>query len=300
MPFLAAAAPIIAAGAGVASAGVGIAAASGAFNPSAPKSRSEAEEYTKTLRAQISVMPEWLKAEQTYRPKFAQLDADILQQTLPQMLETYRQVAPTLSEIENQTQADKLAAEMQLLDRYGPEVTATIRKASGNDQLLAALNAQAMEELSAGTSLDPAMTNAYQQAVRSAQAGRGMFNVGMPAISAEAALGAQTAEAMRRARQQFAGTVVGLNQATSGDPLMAILGRPSQSFSALSGYGNQAAGMTPNSVFNIQSPYAQDLYNTNYNANASANIRGANMQAAGWASLPSSLNSIASAGSLFG
>lgn len=235
----------------------------GCFGPDAPAARDYGQEMQDTLESQLKVMPDWYKSESTYRPKFAQLDADILSQTLPQLMDAYRTAAPVLSDVEAQAQQNRVGSEMQLLQQYGPEVVAALRGASGNTELMAELNRQAMSELASGASLDPAMQSAYQQSIRSAQAGRGMLNAGMPAISAEAALGAQTAEAMRRARQGFAGNVVGLNQATGGDPFMAILGRPSQTFSALQGYGGQAAGMNPGKVFNPESAYAGNLYGSN-------------------------------------
>jgi hypothetical protein len=78
--------------------------------------------------------------------------------------------------------------------------------------------------------------------------------------------------------------VANLNQATSADPFMAILGRPANAVNqSMSGVGqgqSLAAGI--GSGFNPESAYAQDWFNTGYNAQAAGEIAQANNQAAFW------------------
>ena len=69
----------------------------------------------------------------------------------------------------------------------------------------------------------------------------------------------------RRERQQFAQSMVGMNQATSADPFMAILGRPASMTPAMTGsFVGQAQGFNPGAMFSPESQYAGDIYNQNY------------------------------------
>jgi hypothetical protein len=77
--------------------------------------------------------------------------------------------------------------------------------------------------------------------------------------------------------------VARLNASTGTDPSLAILGRPSQGAAqgqALLGQGQQGASGAGPSLFNPESAYAGDIFNTNYNANAAANIASANNKTA--------------------
>ena len=64
------------------------------------------------------------------------------------------------------------------------------------------------------------------QSSRAAQAAR-VFGYGINDAAIEAFATLQGSEDRRRQRQGFAQSMVGMNQATSADPFMAILGRPS-------------------------------------------------------------------------
>lgn len=183
-------------------------------------------------------------------------------------------IAPAYSRMENTAREASVAGDMAIIDQYGGRVGAAVRNASGNTNLLNSLNAQAQSELDAGATLDPSLRREVQQAIRSGQAARG-FGYGRNDLASESYMTAMQAEQLRRARQQFGIQMVGVNQATSGDPFMALLGRQSTTQSANAFGGNaQATSKSIGSVlFNPESQYNSDLNNQAYQA-AAANSAG--------------------------
>ena len=229
----------------------------GCFGPDAPEARNYGQETADTLEAQLRLAPDWLKAEQQFRPQYADLDLGIAEKSLPRVMEMYRQMQPGLSDIENATQRSKVANELGILQQYGGDATRALRQASGNDTLLNLLTADAEGSLNGG--VDPYLMQQAAQQMRAAQAGRGMFNAGTPAASAEALFGAERANAIRNQNRAFAGQVVGMNQAAGGDPLMALLGRPSQTLGMAPGAFAGSNAYNPGNIFNPESAYAGNL-----------------------------------------
>ena len=88
-------------------------------------------------------------------------------------------------------------------------------------------------------------------------------------------------------------------QQSNVDPYALILGR-SNALGQTSGLSGQAGafGTGPSSQFDPFNSYASDLYNTNYNAQASANIATANNNAGLWGGLLGGLGTIG--GAIFG
>jgi hypothetical protein len=250
--------------------------------PKAPPPRDYGQETRDTLQAQIDLAPGLFEAESQYRPQYAELDLETLATTLrgqpgtAGLLELYENdIAPALTRISGQDRDDRIAGELGALTEYAPQVTRTLREASGNAGITDRLTAQAIEGLDAGAGMDPTLANEISQGVRSGQAARG-FGFGMPDVVTEAFARGERGNQLRQQRQQFAGQVAGINQATGGDPLMAILGRPSGTTALTPGVAGQAQGMSPGSIFSPESGYAQDLFNTNYNAQAATNIGASN------------------------
>lgn len=181
-------------------------------------------------------------------------------------------VMPAYDRMTRNSQEAQLAGDMYAMQRYAPLVGSAMREAAGNTDLVAELNAQALSELRAGASLDPSLRREVQQGIRSGQAARG-FGYGMNDLASEAAMTAMQAEQLRRARQGFAMGMVGMNQQVSGDPFMAILGRPVASTALGQNTGQFAQGMSksigPN-IFNPESQYNADIYNQAYQGQLSA------------------------------
>jgi hypothetical protein len=234
------------------------------FGPDAPTYRDYADETAANLQTQVNLAPELYAAEAAYRPKYAQLDASITADILPQLLATYQQNQPTMNALATEDQRARTAGEMDLISQYGPQVTQAIRQSSGNATLLDMLRADAESGLAAGGGLDPAMQAQLQQQMRGAQAGRGMMTSGNSAVSGEALYGAQAAQALKQQRFQNAQSVASQLQQTGGDPFLALLGRPSQTLAMTQGMGQQAAGYNPGNLFNPESGYAGNLWNANY------------------------------------
>lgn len=252
----------------------------------APPPRNYGQETRDTLQAQIDLAPQRFQAESTFQPQYTRLNLDNLTTSLrgdgqtPGLLDLYQNdIQPALSRVQNADRSARIAGEMADLQKYGGEVTRTLRETSGNAPLIEELNRQAMSDLQAGASLDPSLANEVQQGVRAAQAARG-FGFGAPDAVAEAFARGQRGVDLRNQRRQFAGNVVGLNQATGGDPLMALFGRPSQTLGMGQNVVGQGAGFNPGAMFNPESGYAADVFNTNFNSQAAANIASANNKTA--------------------
>lgn len=233
----------------------------GCFGPDPPPQRDVVKEYKETLAAQLAVTPQWYWMEKQYRPKFAELDINIAEKTLPRLLEMYRRAEPTLSALETESQRRRALEEMRLLREAGPQAVEAIRRSSGTDRLVSAMLRDAEEGLAQGA--DPRVIDALSQQVRAAQAARGMYLAGNPSASWEALVGADAARQMRQEAQRYAGQVAGLAQASGGDPLLTLLARPSQLLPAAPGAAQTAYGMTPGNIFNPESPYAGNLYASN-------------------------------------
>lgn len=173
-------------------------------------------------------------------------------------------------------------AEISDVEKLGPRATQAFRAANPEQQaLLDRLNKEAQAELDQGASLDPSMAREVQQSVRAGQSARGM-GLGLSDLAQEGYFTGLQAEQLRRARQTFAQGVVGINQATSIDPFMATLGRPS--INLQQGNGLLGSSLSLNRSAGPQlfgsSVNANDVFDSNFNATNAANISNANNSAA--------------------
>lgn len=252
------------------------------MNVDAPDPRNYGQETRDTLQAQIDLMPQRYAAESQYSPLFAQLQAQTARSALlgdQGLLSTLEEVQPRFAGMSRDAQRAQREADLADVARLGPEAVAALRSADPQQKALVdALNAQAQEELAAGTGLTPGLERQITQNVRAAQASRGL-GFGLPDAVVESYTLGDRGLDLQRQRRQFGMQVAGLNQATVADPFLAILGRPSSTGSAAQaflGQGQQSAGMSGPRLFNPESQYASDVFNTNFNANAAADIASAN------------------------
>lgn len=234
------------------------------------------------MQAQIDLAPQQYAAEAEFRPQYAALDLKTLQTALngtgdqKGLLDLYENsVYPALTRAQAADTKSRTASDLDIIQSLGGQVTSALREASGTAGLVDQLSKQASEGLAAGASLDPSLANEVEQGVRSAQAARG-FGFGSADAVQEAFARGERGQALRQQRQQFAQQTVGTLQATGGDPVLALLGRPSQTVAAGQGVGGQAGGMRSGNIFNPESSYAADVNNTNFNAKAAAKIAQAN------------------------
>jgi len=168
------------------------------------------------------------------------------------------------------TQTHTVAAQRGLLDilnSYAPQLKADYRSANPEaTAILDKLNQQATSDLDLGNTLNPDQNRLVEQAVRAGQASRGM-GFGPADIYGETLQKSAFGQDLLNQRRSFASSVLGMDQNVYGQLFANLLNM----------------GLSPNQsrtggpgLFNVESPYAQDVYNTNYNAAASSAISHAN------------------------
>jgi len=254
---------------------------------SAPAPRDMYQEGRDSLQAQVDLAPDIYAARAKYDPLYSQLNVDTLRSALlgseghPGLLQTYKDIMPEITAMGRDSASAQRAADVADVEGLGQRATTALRN---SDPVAAALEdklaAQAGAGLDAGYGLPPEMLAQVQQQVRAGQAARGMGNGGAD-VSVEALFGAREANQMAQQRQQFAGQVAARRRSTTGDPFMAILGRPSQANSQAAGMVGQGTGMGGSGQsFDPFNAYASDLFNTNYNAKAAAKIAQGNADTA--------------------
>lgn len=255
----------------------------------APPPRDYGQETRDTLQAQVDLAPDRYAAEARFSPLYADLSADNVRRTLlgedgkGGLLSTFEDIAPRTQALQDQSQQAQRASDLRALQELGAPTVEALRNADPQQKLLMdELNRSALEDLNAGYGLDPALRSQVAQEVRAAQASRGLGFGNSDAVTEAYAIG-DRGLSLRTQRQLTAQNVARLNAATGSDPALAILGRPSQGAAqgqALLGQGQQGAAGAGPSLFSPESAYAGDVYNTNYNANAAANIASANNKTA--------------------
>jgi hypothetical protein len=135
-----------------------------------------------------------------------------------------------------------------------------------NNALYGEMNKQALSELQLGAQLDPSLRREVEQSVRGGQAARGV-GFGPSDIYTEAMQTGSAAQALRNQRRAFAGNVASANL------------QRDQPYFALASQGANYAQQGGANLFNPWSPYAQDVYNTNYNSEVARKIATANANA---------------------
>ena len=255
------------------------------MNVSAPPDRNLVQEGRDSLQSQIDLAPDVYANRQQYDPLYTDLQVQQVNRALmgngasPGLLQTIESLSPRIQQIANSTQAQQRAADVEALQMYGPQAVAAIRGADPQQQaLVERLNREATRGLDSGAGLDPSLANTVSQSVRSRAAANG-FGFGLPDAVTEAYAMGDRGQQLRQQRQGFAGQVAGINAATGADPALAILGRPSSAGSgaqSLLGAGQMNAGGKGAPDFNPFNSYSADLFNTNYNAKAAADIAGTN------------------------
>lgn len=254
----------------------------------APAPRNLAQEGADSLKSQVELAPEVYASKAQYDPLYTGLQVSNVRNALlgngtqPGLVSTLEEVAPRFQAISDATQRNQRAADVAALRDLGPEAVAAIRAADPRQEaLIGRLNTAATQGLDAGAGLDPSLANTISQSVRSRAAASG-FGFGLPDAVTEAFTLGERGNQLRQQRQQFAQSVAGLNAGTGADPALAVLGRPSQAAAGaqgLLGMGSQNVGAAGAPDFNPFNAYASDLFNTNYNGNAAAEIASGNATA---------------------
>ena len=263
--------------------------------PSAPQpvSRDPGAETAAALRAQREMelgvgqfadLGPRIESERKFQPQYTQLEIDRTRGALygdqgnNGLLELLGRAGPELARINQQAltaQREGDIADVRNLagasraayDQLNPEGAAMLRR----------INQLRMGELENPYNLSPSQRRESEQAVRSAQAVRGLGAGPTDAFTEALYLGDRQRNLFNE-RIAGASQAVGMNQAFYGDPFQQILGRPSGS--SAQGLVQQAQGFGPQQVFDPYNQYFGEAYASNANAANAARIAGANQSSA--------------------
>lgn len=225
--------------------------------------RDYAKEYKTNLETQLKYADQVYESEAEYQPKYAGIQAGIMEEYAPRLMELYEnQINPAMSRMDLEATRSKRLADVEALEKYGARATAAIESADPQTAALRReLNSQALSELELGGSLTAAQKRNLRQSVAQGQSQRGFGRgVSDQAMSSLAEL--DLMEQRRSSRQQFAQGQMGMSAALGADPAMAILGRQSRAYNPMA-MGAQAQGMGSGNVFNPESQYAGQMHGQN-------------------------------------
>lgn len=232
----------------------------------------KADQVTGGTGANVPAGARWI-------PKGGTYTGTLTSQANAGLLDILGRATPVMQDITNAATTQQRGADIADVEAYGARATDAFRNANPQQRdLLNALNSQAQAGLAAGGK--PMYADAFRttRGVRSDWANRGL-GASDPAMLSEALALYGAGENARQGRQQFGLQVAGVNQNATIDPFMAILGRsvtsPQQAQAVTGATGQQLAGQA-GGIFDQWMPYASDNAMTAYNAQASANIAGAN------------------------
>jgi hypothetical protein len=170
-------------------------------------------------------------------------------------------------------------ADIADVQALGPRAREALRTADPESAgLLDRLNAQAGSELDMEASLDPSLFRLVSQGIRGRQQGTLLANGNAGAYSEALGL-SEFGQNLRNQRRGFAGDVIARNQSFYGNPFQAILGRSNGSAALpIAGQAAGIGGQAGPRLTNFESPYAADLYNTNFNQAVAQAIADKNRQ----------------------
>lgn len=213
--------------------------------PGVPNAGKVGNNYLNLIQGFSQGQPTIFGAEATYKPQYTALDLSQLATAMPSIAAMFSNALPS--------------------------ATATVTGANpGQAGLLNTLTQSATDQLNAGSNLDPQLTRLFQQSTRGAQAARGL-GYGPSDVFNESLGLTEFGNTLRQQREQFAGSVAGMNNAYETQPTLQLLTNMMSPALSVS----QGSGPTV-----IPPSQSYDTFNTAYNARAAANIDAANNAAA--------------------
>lgn len=238
-----------------------------------------------------------LAATEKYSPRLGAINRQQLEQTLlgspgdgtRGLLDIYfKDASPTAARADREASTAQREQDIADVTRLGAGAVQAFRAANPEQQaLMQALNASAMEGLSAGRRLPPGIQRQVEQNIRAAQGGRG-FGFGANDAMMEALATSDAGERYFQNNFQRATGIAGMNQATSGDPFQLVTGRASGANAGMGllGMGNQNAQGATNQIYGGVSSMLDWNANSQRDAavasaNNSAALAGAGISAAG-------------------
>jgi len=195
------------------------------------------------------------------------------QMGLLEMFENY--VTPAMTRMETESNTARRTADVADVNALGPEFREAFEAANPDQAaLMTRMNELTMDGLGQGLTAQESRDSVNSS--RGAQSARG-FGLGPSDAVNEAVKLTVDNENRRNTNYQKGMQMSAANNAFSVDPMLALTGRSSQGgTAAMAAAGGQFGGALPQSMFNPESGYASDVYNTNFNAEASANIANGN------------------------
>jgi hypothetical protein len=262
--------------------------------PSAPQpvTRDPGAETAATLRAQREMelgvgqfadLGPRIESERRFQPQYTQLEIDRTRGALygdqgdNGLLALMRDAGPELATINQSALSTQRAGDIADVARLAGSARSAYDQLNPEGAgLLRRINELRTEELANPYGMTASQTREAQQAVRSAQAARGLGYGPTDAFTEGMYLGDRQ-RGLFNERMAGAAQTIGLNQGFYGDPFLQILGRPSGS--SAQGLVQQAQGFGPQQVFDPYNNYFGEAYASNANAANAARIAGANQSA---------------------
>jgi len=264
-----------------------------------PGSRDLEQEWQRTLASEQATAAARYGMESQYRPQYDALELQSFNNALfgsggqRGLWDAYtQQIAPGMSALDRQASSAQREADVSDVARLGPQVRSAMRGLNPEQTaLLDSLNTQTLSDVNAGYNLPGGLRDVVNQSSRTGQAARGL-GFGPSDAYAETLANSEAAHQWRGQNLDRGMQMAGINAATQSDPWMAILGRSASTPSSAMGFlgqGQNFGGQSQSvySRFDPNNAYAQDLYNTNYNAQAARKIGIGNAQAGVASSLAS-------------
>jgi len=227
------------------------------------ESRDMADEYEQTLKAKLKYADQVYEAEDKYGIKYARSNARMMEEIAPRLTKMYEdQIYPAMQRMDTKAVEQQRLGDVRALEQYGGRVSSAMEQADpGTYALREELNSQALAELKLGGQLTAGQRRSVQQGARQSQAARG-FGYGLNDEGMERMLEINAMEDRRRERQSWAQSQMASSAALGADVSMAILGRPGRSYNPMA-VGQQAQGMGPGQMFNLDNAYASQLHGQN-------------------------------------
>lgn len=262
-----------------------------------PGSRDLSTEQQSTLQTQADLAGQRFGLESQYRPQYDTQNLQSFNTSLfgadgqGGLYDAYQKMAPGLSALDRQTSSAARGADVADLQRYGPQAREAAKAMDPNQAaLLDSLNQQTLGDVQAGYNLPSGLRNVVNQSTRSGQAARGL-GYGPSDAYAETLAQSGAAQQWRNENLNRGMELAGVNTAANA-PYLSILSRSTQTPGATgsllgggAGFGNESQMVYDR--FDPSNAYAQDLYNTNYNAQAAQKIAAGNAQAGIYSSIAS-------------
>jgi hypothetical protein len=196
----------------------------------------------------------------------------------PGFLDIYdNQILPALTKGQDTARSTQAGATVNDIATLGPLATAAFKSANpGGSALSDMLTKTATDQLALGTTLDPHTVGGITKSVSTNWANRGLGGSDPAQLdqAVQLALGGQN---LLQSREANASSVAGQDYSETLAPLAALLGQPITSVGSAPNVTGTAGGLVGSVPgLNPESSYAGNLNDTAYNAQAAANISGAN------------------------